>query len=128
MNLPDPAAAAPVAAADPVLVVPAVHAVPVVPANPVGPNVPVRSTQSIFQQCVNEFNWVFFLLRFAARNRSEVPMKTFWKNHIIISLFLLAKHLLVSSAVMSSPQDLIGASAASVLSLLPGCGTFCRRR
>lgn len=44
-------------------------------------------------------------------------MKTFWKKHIVISLFLPEIHLLVSSAVMSSPQDLIGASAASVLSL-----------
>lgn len=63
INLPDPAAAAPVAAADPIVVVPAVHAVPVVSANPVGPSVPV-STQSIFQQCVNEFHWVFRLLFF----------------------------------------------------------------
>lgn len=48
VNLPDAAAAAPVAAADAVVIVPAVPAVPVVLTNPDGPHVSV-SAHSIFQ-------------------------------------------------------------------------------
>lgn len=55
VNLPDPAAAAPVVLADHVVVVPAV---PVVPVNPNASNAPV-SAQSIFQRCVNGFNCLF---------------------------------------------------------------------
>lgn len=49
INLPDPAAAAPVAAADP--------AVAVVPASPNGAGVPV-STQRIFPRRVHWFDWL----------------------------------------------------------------------
>lgn len=95
VNLPDAAAAAPVAAADAVVIVPAVPAVPAVPVvltNLDGPQVSV-SAQSIFQVVLMGLI-VFF-------SPSEVPMKTFWKKHIVISLFLLGKHLRVSPAVMS---------------------------
>lgn len=96
VSLPDAAAAAPVAAADAVVIVPAVPAVPVVPVvltNPDGPQVSV-SAQSNFQVVSMGLIVLFF-------SPSEVPIKTFWKKHIVISLFLLEKHLLVSSAVMS---------------------------
>lgn len=93
MDLPDPAAAAPVgAAADPVLLVPAAPAVPVVPAVPVapsnssGPQAPVSARSTFHVEFVG-------LIGF--------PMKTFWKKSAVISLFLLGKQLLVSWAVMS---------------------------
>lgn len=98
IDLPDPAAAAPVAAADP--------AVAAVPASPNVAGVPV-STQGIFPPGgVDWFDW--FLQQ--PENRDENIL--IGEKLVVISLFLPGNHLLVSSAMMSRPQYPIGASGS----------------